>query len=77
VGTNAKTDYSAFTFTVKEFGDGTPWIMCEEYQPGLPVLKDGYLGLRLREGTTIEQAQEIAEYLRDHVAGVSHTRFLS
>lgn len=77
MSTKAKTDYSDFTFTLKEFGDGTPWIMCEENQPGLPALKDGYLGLRLREGTTFEQAKEIAEYLRDHIAGVSHTRFLS
>lgn len=77
MSTRAKTDYSDFTFTVKEFGDGTPWIMCEADQPGLPVLKDGHLGLRLREGTTIEQAQEIAEYLRDNIAGISHTRFLT
>jgi hypothetical protein len=77
MSTRAKTDYSDFTFTVKEFGDGTPWIMCEPYHPGLPVLKDGFLGLRLRQGTTFEQAQEIVEYLRERVAGISHTSFLS
>lgn len=76
MGTKAKTDYSDFTFTVTEFGDGTPWIMCEAYQPGLPALSNGYLGLRLREGITFEQAREIAEYLRDRVAGISHTQFL-
>lgn len=77
----AKTDYSKFTFTVKEFGDATdtkdatPWIMCEAYQPGLPALGEGYLGLRFRPGITIERAQEIAELLRDVVEGISHTQF--
>jgi hypothetical protein len=60
---NAKTDYSTFTFTVKEFEGGKPWIMCEAYAPGLPAIHDGHLGLRLRPEVTFEQAKEIAKYL--------------
>jgi hypothetical protein len=76
MSTKAKTDYSKFTFTVKEDANGTPWIMCEPYPPGLPALGDSFLGLHLRPGITIEQASEIAEYLRDHVEGISHTQLI-
>jgi hypothetical protein len=74
MSTKAKEDYSPFTFTAKEVRDGTPWIMCEAYKPGLPALGDGYLGLRLRPEVTFEEAKEIAEYLDDHIEGISHTQ---
>ena len=74
--TKAKTDYSTFTITVKEDGEGNPWIMCEPDQPGLPAIGDGFLGLRLRDGIEIREAEEIAEYLNDHIEGVSHTQFI-
>ena len=75
MSTKAETNYSPFTFTLKEFGDGTPWIMCEPYKPGLPVLGNGFLGLRFRDGVTFEQAKEIAEFLCDHFEGISYTWF--
>jgi len=76
VSTKAKTDYSKFTFTVKEDAEGIPWIMCEPYQPGLPGIGDGFLGFRLRDGIEIREAEKIAEYLRDRIEGISHTQFL-
>jgi hypothetical protein len=74
----AKTEYARFVFAVKEFGDEdhTPWIMCEPYDGGLKTLGDGFLGFRLREGTDIKQAEEIAKYLNDRIDAISFTKFL-
>jgi hypothetical protein len=75
VSTNAKTDYSPCTFTVKEFGDGTPWIMCEVDKPGIPALDNGFIGFRFRERVSIERAQKVADTLHDQFEGISHTHF--
>lgn len=75
MSTKAKTDFSPCTFTVKEFGDGTPWIMCEFYKPGIPALENGHIGFRFRERVTIEEAQEVASRMRDDFEGISHTHF--
>jgi hypothetical protein len=72
----AETERAEFVFTVKESGDGTPWIMCEPYDGGLKSLGDGFLGLRLREGADIKQAEEIARYLNDRIDAISFTKFL-
>lgn len=76
MSTNAKTDHAPCTFTLKEYGDGTPWVMVEFHEPGIPAVGDGFLGLTFREGITFERAQEIARELRDNFQGMSHTRFL-
>ena len=76
MSTKVETEQSAFRFTVKESGDGTPWIECEPYEPGLSAIGDGYLGLRLRDGIGITEAQEIASLLNKKIKSISHTRFL-
>ncbi|MGB7926394.1 MAG: hypothetical protein WCF57_24345 [Pyrinomonadaceae bacterium] len=72
---NAKTDVSPCTFTVKEFGDGTPWIMVELYKPGIPALENGHIGLRFRPGIMMTQAEEMARTLSDSFESISHTYF--
>ena len=72
----AKTDHAEFTFTVKEYEDGAPWIICEPLSSGLPALGDSFLGLRLRDEVTAKKAEEVAQLLRLHVRGISHTQFL-
>lgn len=75
MSTKAKTDFSRCTFTVKEGADGSPFIMCEFHKPGIPALENGFIGFRFRPGATIEQAQEMADTLRDQFEGISHTHF--
>lgn len=62
-----------FRFTVKEFGDGTPWIMFERYSEKLKVLENGFLGLDLPEGTTYEKAVKIAEFLNENIDRVLYS----
>jgi hypothetical protein len=74
--TESKTDRADYRFTVKEYGDGTPWIMFElRRAPDLPVLGDGFLGLDLRPGTSFEEAKRVASFLNDHVECVAATSF--
>jgi hypothetical protein len=75
LSTKATTDFSTCTFTVKEFGDGTPFIMCEFDKPGIKALENGYIGFRFRERVTYEQAQKVVDMLRDQFEGISHTHF--
>lgn len=70
----ARTDRAHYRFTVKEYAGGTPWIMLElQREPDLPVLKDGFLGLDLRPGTSYEEAKRIADLLNDNIESVAAT----
>ncbi len=65
-------------FAVKEYDDGTPWIMVEpRHTPGNPLLKNGFIGLTLRPGVSLRRAEEIARQLQENFEGVSYTQFLS
>lgn len=77
MSTKAKTDYMRCTFTVKEYDDGTPWIMLERYDSGIPALGNGFIGFTLRPGVSFEQAKEIARELHEKFEGISYTQFLS
>jgi len=75
VSSKAKTDFSNCTFTAKEFGDGTPFIMCELDKPSIPALRDGFIAFRFREAVTLEQARKVADMMHDQFEGISHTHF--
>ena len=74
--TQSKTERARYVFTVKEFGDGTPWIMLEGSGKGLEVLGDGFIGLDLKEGTTLKEAEALAATLRQSIATVAYTSFV-
>ncbi len=71
----AQTERTEYIFTVKEYGEGTPWIMLESRRETLACLGDGFLGLDLKKGTDLTEAQEIAAYLNKHVVGIAYTKF--
>lgn len=74
----AKTDHASCIFAVKEYEDGTPWIMVEPHRaPDNLLLKNGFIGLTLRPGVSFERAKEIARELNENFEGVSYTQFLS
>ena len=68
------TERVRMSFKVKEFTDGQPWIFLEPVDEDLIVLGNGFLGFDLPNGTTIEKAKEIAEFLEENIANVSHTK---
>lgn len=72
----ADSEIADYKFIVKEGNptyNGAPWLACEPENHELSIVGDGSLGLRLREGTTLEQAQELARLLQQRVAGLKYT----
>ncbi len=72
----SKTERARYVFAVKEFGDGVPWIMLERSGKGLDVLGNGFVGLELTEGTSLQEAEALAVSLRRSVSAVAYTKFL-
>ena len=62
-----------YKFIVKEYHDGTPWLVLEPLTDHLPNLKRGFMGFDLAEGTTHKEAQELAEILNGKVTTVTYT----
>jgi hypothetical protein len=71
----SKTERANCVFAVKEFADGKPWIMLERSGEGLEVLGDGYIGFELKEGTTLQEAEDLAATLCKSISTVSYTSF--
>ena len=76
----SNTEVADYTFTIKESrpsadkDDDGIWLLCEPKTNELSIVqKGGFLGVRLKPGARIAEAQEVARYLRDHVAGFSFT----
>jgi hypothetical protein len=79
----SSTETAAYTFTVKEGNpsasgkdDAPVWLKCEARTPELSIVDNkGFLGIDLKPGTRFDEAQEIARYLKEHVVGISFTKF--
>lgn len=72
---SSNTEWGDYLFTVKEFGDGTPWLMAELREGNdLSILENGFLGFTLRSGTTYEEAQGLARHLHKVLDKISYTR---
>jgi hypothetical protein len=70
---NGRTVRAQFVFAVKEFSHGEPWVMLERQGEGLEVFGHGFLGLELKRGTSLEDAQRVAATLQALVENVSYT----
>ena len=69
------TERSDVVFELKEFADGTPWLMVNFYAPGLTCIKgNDFLALEFRDGVTFEQAKEFRTQLHKMVKGMSFTK---
>ena len=70
----SNTETAQYKLTVKESGAGEPWLMFEPMTSSLQILGNGFLGFRLKPGTTYEKAQEIASYINSSTQSVSYTK---
>jgi hypothetical protein len=67
-----KTDHAPYFPTVKELhSGGGPFILLEPAGSGLELLKSADIILDLRDGTSMEEAFQIATYFRRHVRGLA------
>jgi hypothetical protein len=67
------TERARYIFTVKEFEGGQPWIYMEPFDTVLSPLAHGFIGFDLAEGTTLEQAHELATLLNSKLIRTSYT----
>lgn len=78
-GDRAFTEHTPISFTLKEGPNGEPWVMFEEGEPGLPVLKfgDAFLGLQFRDGVSFADAQRFTSEMRRMFDTLSYTKFIT
>ena len=74
---HSETDRARYVFKVAEFSDGTPWISTEPFSSDLKILQPlkAFLGFDLPKDTTLEQANQIAQFLNEHIAAITCTTF--
>lgn len=71
-----------YRFTVKEGapsepkGEAPTFLACEPFEKDHAFLRNnGFLTIELKEGTSVEKAEEVAKYLNQHFAGIGVTTF--
>ena len=63
-------------FRACETSDGTPWIICEpQGKVEIAALRGGFIGFDLKPGTSLQEAEKLAELLRGKFTEVSVTTF--
>lgn len=69
-----KSEICKYKFTVKESGTGMCWLMLEPMDCELSIFENSVIGLTLRDGMTMEEAQTLSRQLCHDVTGVSCTK---
>ena len=71
-----KTKRQAYTFTVREYGDGTPYIACVPVGKEWSVFGKGSLSFVLHAGATWKSAETASAFLNKNIDSVSFTEAL-
>ena len=69
-----ETKRQAYTFTVNEYGDGSPYITCEPVGREWSVFGEGSLSFVLPMGTNAKTAKKIAAFLNKNIDSISFTK---
>jgi hypothetical protein len=69
-----ETKRQSYTFTVKEYGDGTPYIVCVPVGREWSVFGKGSLSFVLPIGATLKSAQKASAFLNKNIALISFTK---
>ena len=68
-----KTKRQAYTFTVREYGDGTPYIACVPVGKEWSVFGKGSLSFVLPIGATLKSAEKARAFLNKNIDSISFT----
>jgi hypothetical protein len=71
-----ETKRQCYTFTVREYGDGTPYIACVPVGREWSVFGKGSLTFVLPIGTTLKRAQKASAFLNKNIDLISFTEAL-
>jgi len=72
-----ETKRQAYTFTVKRYGDGTPYIECVPVGKEWNVFGEGSLSFVLPAGTTLKRAEEVNAFLNSNIRYISFLETVS
>jgi hypothetical protein len=75
MSSRAKTQHSKYVFKVKEGAGDVVFIIVEPLSSEIPIFRHALLGFDLHSQTTLKQAEMVAEYLNEHIAGIGITLF--
>ena len=67
------TERAEFDFKVKEYVSGQPWIAAV-WLSGADIF-GGTLGFDLAPGIALDEAKEIADYMRKRIRGLALTKY--
>jgi hypothetical protein len=71
-----ETKRQTYTFTVRKYGDGTPYIACEPVGKEWSLFGKGSLSFVLPIRTTLKSAQKIGAFLNKNIDSISFTEGL-
>jgi hypothetical protein len=71
-----ETKRQSYTFTVREYGDGTPYIACVPVGKEWSVFGKGSLSFVLPMGTTLKIAKKAGAFLNKNIDLISFTETL-
>ena len=63
-----------FVVTVKETGEGTPWLLVEPHE-NIGLDNTAHITMELPEGTDDGQAQRVARFLNENLAAFRISKF--
>ena len=66
--TTARSEHGEFKFTVKEFADVTAYVAAEPLRSTMTPLEEAQIFFQLRNGTSIDEAHQIAKYLNQNIS---------
>ncbi len=69
----SETERKPYSFVVKSYGEGTPWIKLDYLDEDLSCLSKGYLGFDLKKESH-KRVSEIVDYLNEHIEFVTFQR---
>ena len=67
------TQRARFSFSAKQYPDGSPFIICEPMTGDLKITERGFLGFDLPEGVAPEKVSEIVAFLNENIVHVTYT----
>jgi hypothetical protein len=69
-----ETKRQTYTFSVMEYGDGTPYVVCEPVGKERTVFGKGHLSFVLRMGISLKAAKNLAAALNEKIDSISFTK---
>jgi len=66
-----ETIRQAYTFTVRKYGDGTPYIGCVPVGKEWKVLGKGSLSFVLPAGATLKRAEAVSAFCNNNIKYIS------